>query len=387
MPTCQRRKFEIVYRAVMMLSLLMIIWPVTAQDEHTTTVAAYRQAIVFSGPDVTFAERGVLNPGVPTTIIERNQLGTWLHLQRIAEDGSIVMDGWVMTWDLNLPPELQYADVPVADTADADPTNVNSQSMSQLYTAPLIPQLSTAMHEVFERGQAAGNRANSITKVGDSLSVTEQYINIFNQDDYNLGPYAALEPTLQFFRSATGEQSVAVRQGMTTYTIFDPFWASDERCEPNESPLACEYRLKQPGIAFILFGPNEVRDMTRDIFHENMRRIVETSINAGVIPVLSTFSTHEDETFFWQSVNFNLELLALAEDYQVPLMNLWAAARPLPRRGLDVDLVHLTQTGANVLQYPHGRHLEWESGVALQNLLVLHTLDEIRRSLGLGENA
>lgn len=376
------------YRLVL-IALFLLGWGggIQAQDAamplpHTAT--SHRQTFLHAGPGHTFVDVATLNPGIPVEIVERNSSGTWLRVRRYASDGRVALDGWVMTGYLNLSPELNYAQIPVnLDLADADSSRVNSQSMSRLYAVPIIPTISDTMVSVFWRGQAFGNQPNVITKVGDSLSATDQYLSPFSAPEYELGPYDFLEPTLLYYGASTAQDSVAAQIGLSTYVVFDPLWADDEICEPNETPLACEYRTKRPSVAFIMFGPNDVRSMTETEYAAQMRLIVEESLLAGVIPVLFTFSTHEDEAFFWQSINFNLELVAIAEEYSVPLINLWSAARPLPQFGLDEDRVHLAHSGFNTLKYDTG-HETWY-GVSLQNLLALRTLHNIRLTLGLGD--
>ncbi|MDQ7024988.1 MAG: hypothetical protein Q9P44_05455 [Anaerolineae bacterium] len=363
-------------------ALLILILPVVAQDaEPIIETTAYRQVLVYAGPGITFPEVSLLNPGIPATIIERNTIGNWLHVQRY-DNGNVVMDGWVISGYLNLPPELQYGDIPINDLlSDADSSTISSESMSELLTMPIIPTISDAMLDVFERGQTLGNQANMITKVGDSLSAAEQYMSIFSADESILGPYNYLEETLNFYADSTRQNSVASQIGMTSYAVFDPFWADSELCESGESPLTCEFRLHQPSIAFIIFCGNDVRHMTDTDYDGQMRMLVEQSLESGVIPVLFTCSTHPDEAFFWQSINFNLRIKTIAEDYEIPAINLWSAARHLPQFGLDEDLIHLRHSGFDFLKYDSGQ--EAYSGISLQNLLVLRTLDEIRLSLNL----
>jgi hypothetical protein len=362
------------------IGMLLLFLPVSAQNmDAPIETTAYRQVIVYSGPGITFPEVTVLNAGIPATIVERNNIGNWVRVQRY-DNENVVMDGWVISGYLNLPPELQYGDIPVnTELADADTSTVDSASMAELYNLPIIPTLSDAMVEVFQRGQFVGNHADVITKVGDSLSAAEQYISIFSEAEYILGPYAYLESTLLYYRDSTAHDSIASQIGMTSYAVFDPFWADEEVCESGETPLACEYRLHKPSIAFIIFCGNDVRHMTDEDYGVQMQMVVEESIEAGVIPVLFTCSTHPVEEFFWQSINFNLRIKALAEHYEIPVINLWAAARHLPEFGLDEDLIHLRHSGFNFLKYDAGQ--EAYSGISMQNLLVLRTLHEIRTTL------
>lgn len=351
-----------------------------ATDLPQTT--GFRETLLYSGPSDTFQQVGKLNPGLPVSIIERNHTGTWVHIQRKTEDGSVVQNGWVLSGYLNRDSDLHFGDVPINSTvADADPTTVNSTSLAKLYAAPVIPLISDAMVTLYQEGQNSGNASNAITKVGDSLSANVQYLIPMSNDQLDLGPYDYLTDTVRYYGNSMATDSVAARIGMSTYGIIDPFWADKSKCEAAETPLDCEFRLKKPSVAFIMFGPNDVRSMTEDKYAGQMRQIIEDTLKHGVIPVVSTFSTHPDEEFFWQSINFNLQLVALAQEYQIPLINLWAAARILPNYGLDQDKVHLKMSGFNYLKYDTGHEAFY--GVSLHNLLSICTLDDIRHKLGI----
>jgi hypothetical protein len=168
---------------------------------------------------------------------------------------------------------------------------------------------------------------------------------------------------------------------MGSFTTFDPMWADPARgCQPGEGPLACEYRIKRPSIAFIMFGPNDVRAISADVFKQEMEKIVVASLDNGIIPVVSTFAVHPNDEFQPQAMLFNQKLIELAAQYEFPLINLWAATRILPNYGLDVDNIHLTMTGENQLYYDGGN--DAFSGVALHNLLSLATLQRIVDKIG-----
>lgn len=344
---------------------------------------AYQQLIVRAGPGETHAQVDRLNAGVPVIIMERNRIGNWVRVVRTTEDGTVAMDGWVRSAFLNQDENLHFSDIPVNYLLpDHLPENVqDGATIAELYQQPIVPELSEEMIAIYKRGQILGNHSDVITKVGDSLSASDKYLTIFAQDDYDLGPYDYLEETLNYYGVSAALPSVASKIGMSTYVVFDPLWADKEICNPNETPLDCEYRTKQPAIAFILFGPNDVRSMTETEYGEQMRMIVETSLDRGIIPVIFMWSSDPDEELWWQSVNFNRELVKIAEDYQVPVLNLWVATRLLPDYGLDIDGVHLAHSGYFYLKLSNGDEAFY--GVTLQNLLALRMLDEIRKTLGL----
>ncbi|MBC8099624.1 MAG: hypothetical protein H7Y11_09290, partial [Armatimonadetes bacterium] len=346
--------------------------PFMARSSPVTTTA-YRATPLYTGPGITYAESGVLLTGVVVTITERNTAGTWLYVE------SDTLAGWVLSGTLNLPPELHYSALPITALADADPTTVNSRSLATLYSAPILSAIDPAMLDVFALGQALGNGAQTITKIGDSLSASDSYLTPFSATEYALGPHDDLEATLLYYGASAGLPSAASRIGLSTLVVFDAMWATDARCDPGESPLLCEYRVKQPSIAFVLFGPNDVLSMDTATYSAQMAKIVDASLERGIIPVLSTFSADPAYEYWWIAVDFNLALVALAEEKRVPMMNVWAAARALPDYGLDDDRIHLKHSGFEALKFDTS-HETWY-GVSLQNLLTLRMLDALRQML------
>jgi hypothetical protein len=367
------------------LVVLVLLWwmgsaQVSAQDISTLDVTAHTRAVVYKGPGHTFLQLSWLEPGVPATIVERNRVGNWLRVQRAREDGTLLVDGWVMSAYMNLHPDLSFADVPTnVATADADPSTVQYVSVAALYEAPIIPEISDAMREVYARGQKLGNVRKNITKVGDSLSADPLYLGLMSQFQRELGAYDYLEETIAYFGPSTAVDSVAARVGMTSLVIFDPMWADPEQCNAGETPLTCEYRLKQPSISLMMFGANDVKHMTDAEFDVQVRMMVDQTLERGIIPVLSTFSYSPHADLWWQSVNFNQRLIDIADEYDVPLINLFAAAQPLPNYGLDIDQVHMKHSGFDYLKFDTG-HDAWY-GVSLRNLLSIRMLDELRLTL------
>jgi hypothetical protein len=323
---------------------------------------------------------------VPFNIIERNSIGTWVHVQRTRDDGGIIYDGWVISGYLNLDANVKFSELPV-NTALPDAVPENGQfALRELYAVPVIPPISEAMHEVYVRGRdELRNYSHVITKVGDSLSADALYLKPMSQGNIVLGAYDYLSETIRYFGTSTSVDSAAARVGMTSYTVLDPAWANSDICEPNETPLDCEFRRKQPSIALIMFGPNDVLHISDVEFDVNMRAIVDHTISSGVIPVLSTFSYDPNMGMWNSAVNFNKRLIQIASDYQVPLINLWLASRALPDYGLDVDHTHMKHWGYDYLKFDDG-HVAF-SGAALRNLLSIRMLDEIRRTIILDPNA
>jgi hypothetical protein len=366
------------------LVLLLALPILVAWMPDVPQATPYQAIAVHSGPGHTFQQNGLLNPGVMVDIIERNRVGNWVHVTRTTGNGQIALDGWVVTGYLSYEDDFHLSQIPVNETlSDADPANAQYESTAMLYAVPVIPEVSRKMQGVYRYGQALGNHRNVVTKVGDSVSANPLYLRPMSRGDHELGPYDFLDETIRYFGPSLQSGSVASRIGMTTYVIFDPLWADKAQCNPNEPPLDCEYRLKKPAIAMIMFGPNDVRHMTDADFDTQIRQIVDQTIAGGIIPVLSTFSVAPDDELWWQSINFNLRLTEIATEYEVPLINLWAAARILPEYGLDQDGVHMLNSGFKNLKFSTG-HEAWY-GTSLQNLLSIRMLDELRHTLNMGK--
>jgi len=367
-------------RHVLILSVLIALsWPALASDDPLVATV-YRRANVFSGPGVSFPITGVLETDSPVRIVERNQVGSWLYVRREGEDERVLTEGWVLGGYLSRSANLRYSDVPVnTEITDGDIQGAAFLLTQPLYTVPVVPtEIDRRMLAVYTHGQLLGNHSDVITKVGDSVSANPFYLELISRGDHQLGPFDYLRGPIDFFSDGISA-STAARIGLSSLVIFDPMWADNDICQPGESPLACEYRIKKPSVAFIMFGPNDVRSMDEIEYADNMRLIIEETISQGIIPVLSTFSTDPNAELWWQSVNFNLALIELATEYDVPLINLWLAARALPDYGLDQDVVHLKNSGFEYLKYDTGHEAFY--GVSLHNLLSLYTLDMLREAL------
>ncbi|MEP7291672.1 MAG: GDSL-type esterase/lipase family protein, partial [Chloroflexota bacterium] len=331
------------------------------------------------GPGITFTLIDRIQAGVPMTILARNSIGTWLHIQREDDDGEVIENGWVISGYLNLLPDLHFEDVLVeTGVGDADADSDMSQ-LHDLYIVPVIPTISDAMRDLYAHGRELRNYPYVITKVGDSVTADSLYLQPMSRRDNVLGPYDYLAGAMRYFGASTSVESMAARVGMTTLTVFDPTWAPEPTCEPRETPLDCEYRRKRPSISLIMFGPNDLLRMDDDHFEEQIRKIVERSIELGIIPVLSTFSYDPGMGLWLQSVNFNRRLATIAAEYEVPIINLWLAARALPDYGLEIDHIHMKHWGFEFLKFNSGNVAF--SGASLRNLLTIRTLDEIRNTV------
>jgi fibrillarin-like rRNA methylase len=112
-------------------------------------------------------------------------------------------------------------------------------------------------------------------------------------------------------------------------------------------------------------------------FQVYMTQVVQTTINQGIIPVLTTFPTgpNYNEPV---ALEVNGIILDIAQQEQIPVINLWRAARSLPEGGLQEDDFHLTARGDNFQSFSGDERVYAQT---LRNLLTLLTLDGLRQNV------
>lgn len=364
------------------LLLLGVFGVAIAQDDDTRPIEPRTRGLIYAGPGSTHLPVDRIAWQDDFTLTARNAAGTWVQAE-IQRGTATTIDGWVQTGHLIFNEPFSVDELPITELPDGDPETINSRSRAQLAEVPIISEIAPSLQDVYDLGRELGNQPGVVTKIGDSVSDSPVFLGALNPTDFDLGPHSGLQRTVEWF--SVPEASAASRIGMTTYVIFDPFWALPDLCEPNETPLQCELRRTQPVAAFILFGPNDVRAMDDEQFSIQMTRVIEETLAAGVIPVLITFSVDDDDPLVLQAIQFNLRLTELAETFEIPLINYWLAAQALPEYGLDEDAVHLTHSGFVNMTYSTGHEAYY--GMSLLNLLVARTLDNLRVALNLNGEA
>jgi hypothetical protein len=98
-----------------------------------------------------------------------------------------------------------------------------------------------------------------------------------------------------------------------------------------------------------------------------MRKIIEYSIQQSVLPVLGTKADNVEKN---QAVN--ITIARLANEYDLPLWNFWAAVQDLPDQGLQSDGVHLT-FGDTDFTNPDNLKKAW----TVRNLNALQILEQV----------
>ncbi len=240
-------------------------------------------------------------------------------------------------------------------------------------TPPVIPDIDGAMrtHLLAVMNSSAGltRYRDSFIKVGDSITESGSFLTDLGCENFNtpdsgtiasFGSFSDLIPTADYFshsysastpggfsawcgiRNPYTRSSIAAMSGMTSSFAMAP---TTECSAPNNTTLRCEISQMNPTYAVIMFGTNDAistgmnSDLTTVLtnYRNNMTQIVDTCLELGVIPILSTipplFSIPDPDgsgpgrdngvltTSVNRVANFNQELINLASSRQIPLWN------------------------------------------------------------------
>jgi uncharacterized protein YraI len=334
-----------------------------AQVCETCGSLRLRQSPGSAGQVVTY-----LAALTPLNVIGRTTDSAWLQVA-LSDGGS----GWVDSRYLVVNVDLNAVEI----------TGV-AENVAVAASSAYISGISFHARQIYLDGQSKGNRADSFSKVGDSITFSLAYLYPL-AGDYSLRDFSYLSPALSFFSGPNGRGEncfgatpIAAYPGWTTADVLTPGGAKTGNCGSGETPLECEYRTAQPSVALIMFGTNDIaQNMSLDTFRANLQRIVDISISHGVIPVLSTippFPTLESS-----ARAFNEAIVATARANDIPLWDYYASINKLPNRGLSSDGVHPSEAPDHQDATFDEEHLQY--GFTMRNLGALQMLYELWRQV------
>jgi hypothetical protein len=275
------------------------------------------------------------------------------------------------------PPTLVSPPLPALDTFD--PASVAGIDLADY---PIVPAISANARAIYQAGLARGNKPGVFSKLGDCMTENPYFLVTFADGDYDLGEYASLAEVIDHFsqapaRSANWELNSFATVGLAAASGFniagplDATWADPAWCQGGESPAACEYRWAQPSVAIIMFGTNDVAYTDAATYNYFLRTLVADTIDRGILPLLNTFPTRPEDPE--KSLLLNRIVVRVAEDYDIPLINLNRALEPLPHQGVDPnDTIHLSVPADQQVDDFTADHLQ--SGFNMRNLVTLQAL-------------
>ena len=225
----------------------------------------------------------------------------------------------------------------------AEPT-VDVNLVTILPDFVLEPELANNVRNLFATGETLGLRSNLVAFAGGTLPTDPGFLDdlgngLVQWDTYQFD----LEPTLLLFLPAEGSQnmftrtSLAANSAWQSANLLQPELADPGLCQSGETPLACELRSTQAAYLLLSVGRQD-SDMQQ--FRQNLELAINTSINAGVIPILATIPGTPETTGPQNTI-----IIELGQAYNIPVWNLWLLLRDLQNFGIVQDGT-LTSSGA-----------------------------------------
>jgi len=378
-------------------ALLIAAWlvpglvPAAAQD--AVTVRTVYEMRLRGGPGTQFGTVAIVPPNTVLVLEARDEETAWLLGH--TEDGAY--RGWVAAlytavlsgsvhW---LPVSAEVLPVPESPAGGAaqpggvsanpnyagiemggfDPTSVAGIDLTKI---PIIARPTSTARAIFWQGKAMGRNPQVVAKVGDCFSAHEYYLNPFGWDKYNLGEYTNLQDVINYYHDSLAVASYAASVGFLAGAVMDRTWTDPNVCDPQtESPLDCEYRIRNPSVALIMFGTQDIRLMTPRQFDIYLREVVRITLADNIVPILSTVPGNLD---MWNhTILYNQIIVKIAQDNDLPLINLWLALEPLPNKGLGDDHLHLSFPITEPGDFSNEENLQ--TGYVMRNLVTLQSLD------------
>jgi GDSL-like lipase/acylhydrolase family protein len=265
----------------------------------------------------------------------------------------------------------------------------------------LAPDLIGHLEKIANRGEQLGNQPGVVAKIGDSITASPSFLQALACWPPRLGEWSELRGTLGFF----GRTSVPRGSEEAQCPVSNSYsrlgvaavggWRAADALLPRESfpecqglpAVSCELQLLHPSVALIMFGTNDLEEMTAVQFRLDLARVVRLVSSAGAIPVISTIPPRARWPFSQRVERFNAEIASLAENRVLPLWNYWRQMAELgvPRGGLSRDGVHPSALCPPCTAIDF-RPVGLRQGYALRNLGALRVLDRLRREVPLVES-
>ena len=257
------------------------------------------------------------------------------------------------------------------------PTSQHPQEVNGMPFADFIIMdegVKAHVREIYSNGLELGRDPHAFSKLGDSLIANSHFLRVFDLMEpklgtYDLGDYDYLQDTIDYYAGSFDRLGAAVRPGLNTIMVFDPKWVENEDCLPGENMMECEIRLHNPSVMIVQLGTNDRASSLEVKYDEIVRYLIEQ----GIVPILYTKADRGGGPN-----NQNNEIIrAIAQKYQVPLIDFDILAETLPDRGLKSDHTHLSVAP----RFDYSDPATFRYGDAVHNLAALIMLDAVRKTI------
>jgi len=244
-----------------------------------------------------------------------------------------------------------------SQSAPADPTQVPAQELTETSTLessepptitptptpdtrplpedwrswPIVPDLPAHLIEVYRSGIERGNDPTHFSKVGDCGLIPDAFFGIFDRPGqyYLSDDNAHLQETIDQFAGSFDREGYSLKGGMNFPAVFSPLRADPTACLPGETPIECELRIWKPSFIFINIE-NRYDGRSVEGYEEYLRRAVELALGNGTVPLLATKADNVEGDH-----RYNLAIVRVAHEYDLPLWNFWLSVQYLDDQGID----------------------------------------------------
>lgn len=227
------------------------------------------------------------------------------------------------------------------------------------------------IRQIAERGRALGRDPNAFARIGGSVAATQHFMGRFDTGPYDLGPYADLQPTIDYYAGSFSRVGLGAMRGLTAHGVLDPTWSDPEFCLPNETVADCEIRIQNPSVIIVVLGTNDIGAGTK--FEADLRALLAHLIEQGIVPILAT----KADRYEGSDDRNNAIIRELAGELQLPLWDFDFISTTIPGRGMGSDDVHLTLYD----QYDYTSERAFQKGYGVYNLTALMMLDAVRQEI------
>ena len=273
-----------------------------------------------------------------------------------------------------------YRTLQVTITAEADEIAVPEYGPAAYpddrVHSPLTPHVADHIREILDAGSDA-LQDDVFLKAGASSTVSRNTLHCFADGPVDLGDHAHLQDTLDFFLGGDAAGSTPFDRDTTAARSgHSAIWVVDG----DPSPLAQEIEAIDPRFALIHYGTNDMGLGSTYLaamwaFHEAMMTMVDELTEQGIVPILTGISHRGDRPSanLWAET-YNAFIRGMAQDRQIPFIDLHLAMDDLDGWGLASDGLHLeSYSGGPCVLTEAGL----EHGYNRRNLIVLEALDRL----------
>ena len=203
-------------------------------------------------------------------------------------------------------------------------------TLDHSHISAFITGLSPRALQIYQRSLWAGRNPHLFTIAGDSNSNSLRYLGRVTTGAFDISRFPELQKVADYFAPSFAHVSIAVGGGLSAADMFNVTHISEfDGCQPHEGTFSCELRLSNASIVFILLGTGD-KFVWRE-YEANYRAMLDDAILKNVLPVLVTKADDLESLQGGASDGYiNGVIRALAKEYQLPMIDLWAATRNLP---------------------------------------------------------